>query len=173
MAATVSRLPLILSLIAIILGGGLVASAVTFQNTINSLNDKINSLNGRVDNVQAPKVQNLSVTLMMSEVVNASANPEDLAMLEYHHWNPSVLVVHLGDTVKLKVTNADDAIHSLEMVGFAIDTGNLSMDQSTTMTFTANKAGVFEFKCGVPYTPPNECVPDHASILGYLVVLAT
>ncbi len=177
MSATASRLPLVLSLLAIVLGGGLIAQAFNFQNTINSLNDKMNNVSGKVDTLQAPKIQNLTMTLNMGGITNTSDPTTDtLASLEYHRWSPSVLVVHLGDTVNLKVVNEDEHVHSLLMVDYAMDTGRLLMGQSVTKTFVANKAGVFMFQCGIPYTPPDDCAPDHKtvdgdpSITGYLVV---
>lgn len=167
-----------LSLLAIALGGGLIAEAFSFQNTINSLNDKLNSVNGKVNALQAPKIQNLTVTLTMGGITNTSGTTDTLAKLEYHRWDPSVLMVHQGDTVNLKIVNNDDHIHSLVMIAYGIDSGRLSMGQSVTKTFVADKAGVFQFQCGIPYTPPNDCAPDHTtvdgtlSITGYLVVIA-
>ena len=180
MSATASKLPLVLSILAIVLGGGLIAQAFNFQSTINSLNDKLTSVNGSVNTLQAPKIQNLTVTLAMGGITNTSGvSGDELASLEYHRWSPSVLVAHLGDTVNLKVVNEDEHAHSLVMIDYAIDTGKLLMDQSVTKTFVANKAGVFLFKCNIPWTPPDDCSPDHKTIdgapsmTGYLVVIAS
>ena len=180
MSATASKLPLVLSLLAIVLGGGLIAQAFNFQNTINSLNDKLNNVNGSVNTLQAPKIQNLTVALTMGGITNMSGvSGDELASLEYHRWSPSDLVVHLGDTVNLKIVNEDDHAHSLVMIDYAIDSGRLLMGQSVTKTFVANKAGVFLFQCGIPWTPPDDCAPDHKtvdgdpSITGYLVVIAS
>ena len=178
MSASSSKLPLVLSLLALGLSGGFIAQSFSFQNTINSLNDKLTSVNGRVDIVQAPKVQNLTVTLAMGGITNTSGTSDSLATLENHRWDPSVLVVHKGDTVNLRIVNDDDHIHSLVMIDYAINSGRLAAGQSVTKTFVADKAGVFLFECGIPYTPPNDCAPDHLtvdgtpSITGYLVVIA-
>ncbi len=177
MASLVGKLPLVLSILAIVLAGGLLAQAVTSQNTINSLNDKLNSVNGRVDTVQAPKTQEFSIEIGEGKIVNeTSETPTDL---QYHRFNPAVLVVNKGDTVKLTIMNRDHHIHSFEMAAFGlnIDSGRLMMDESATVTFVANQSGVFEFKCGVDYTPPppptEDCSPDHSTMVGYLVVLSS
>ncbi len=180
MSATATRLPLVLSLIAIVLGGGLIAQAFTSQNTINSLNDKLNSLTGRVDTAEAGKTQNLKLIVGEGKLTNASAMPEDVASVEYHRWEPAVLVVNKGDTVNLNVTNLRRHPHSFLMTeGYALNSGPLIKNQSWTTTFVADKAGVFQFICGVSYDPgdpndPNDdkCDPDHGTIVGYLVVLA-
>lgn len=37
---------------------------------------------------------------------------------------------------------------------------------------TADKAGIFQFACGLPYDPEaGYCDPDHESMVGYLIVL--
>ena len=179
MSATANRLPLVLSLIAIVLGGGLIAQALSFQNTIGSLNDKVTTLANRVDTVEAGKVQNIKMVLGEGEIVNATQDPEPLATLEYHRLEPVVFVVHKGDTVNLTVTNMDHHIHSFVMIGYAIDTGALAgvpmggtTGGSKTITFAADKAGVFQFVCGIDWDPTmEECASDHDTIVGYMVVL--
>ncbi len=181
MIATATRLPLVLSLIAIVLGGGLIAQAFTSQNTINSLNDKLNSLTGRVNTVEAGKTQNLKLIIGEGELTNASATPETTASVEYHRWEPEVLVVHKGDTVNLTVTNPRKHPHSFVLTGYALDSGLLAPRVGTwTTQFVADKTGVFKFYCAIAYDPkvlsdPNDddCDPDHSTIVGYLVVLAS
>ncbi len=180
MSATANRLPLVLSLIAIVLGGGLIAQALSFQNTIGSLNDKVNTLDNRVDTVEAGKVQNMKMVLGEGEIVNATQDPEPLATLEYHRWEPVVFVVHKGDTVNLTVTNMDHHIHSFVMIDYSIDTLALAgvpmggtTGESKTISFEADKAGVFQFVCGIDWDPTmEECASDHDTIVGYMVVLA-
>lgn len=168
-----------LSLIAIVLGGGLVAQALMFQSTINSLNDKLTVVDGRVDTVQAAKTHNFTIRLGEGLIVNQT--DEQLASLEYHRWNPGVLVVNKGDTVRLTIINEDHHVHSFELDAFGVDSGKLMPEgmpgDRTTVTFVANQAGVFEFECGVdPFMPPppapEECSEDHPTMTGYLVVLA-
>ncbi len=175
-------MPLVLSLIAIVLGGGLIAQAFTSQNTINSLNDKLNSLMGRVNTVEAGKIQNLKLIIGEGELTNASSTPESVASVEYHRWEPAVLVVHKGDTVNLTVTNLRKHPHSFELASpYGLDSGSLAPRVgSWTMQFTAHTAGVFMFECGIDYDPkvlsdPNDddCDPDHSTIVGYLVVISS
>ncbi len=168
-----------LSLIAIILGGGLVAQALMFQNTINSLNDRLVVVDDRVDTVQAAKTHNFTIRLAEALIVNQT--DEALASLEFHRWNPGVLVVNKGDTIRLTIINEDHHIHSFELNAFGVDSGQLMPEgmtgDRTTVTFVADQAGVFEFECGVPPPPvqpvPEECSEDHPTMVGYLVVLAT
>lgn len=158
----------------------MIAQALSFQNTINSLNDKVNIVDDRVDTVEAGKVQNIKMVLGEGEIVNATQDPEPLAALEYHRWEPVVFVVHKGDTVNLTVTNMDHHIHSFVMIDYGIDTLGLAgvpmggtTGESKTVTFVADKAGVFMFKCGIDWDPAaEECSSDHGSIVGYMVVLA-
>ena len=175
-----SRLPLVLSLIAIVLGGGLIAQALSFQNAINSLNDQTSTLDNRVDTVEAGKIQSLSLIIGEGELTNASAMPETTASVEYHRWEPAVLVVHKGDTVNLTVTNPRKHPHSFVMTGYGLDSGSLAPRGGTwNIQFVADKTGVYKFICGIAFDAndpanPNDdnCDPDHSTIVGYLVVLA-
>ena len=89
-------------------------------------------------------------------------------------WEPGTLVVFKGDKVVLNVSNPRDAVHSLIQTDYALNTTGLTPGSSKTLEFTADKVGQFLFRCGIVpnllLTPPN-CNPDHANIIGYLIVL--
>jgi plastocyanin len=92
----------------------------------------------------------------------------------HHFFNPSMIVVRRGDTVRLRVMNLTFATHGFEIQGYGIGTGRLpgGPKGQETLTFVANKAGVFKFHCNVPYNPTTgDCSPDHETQVGYLVVL--
>jgi len=62
---------------------------------------------------------------------------------------PSVLVVHKGDTVKIKVINnikTDPPQHGFAIPDFKIEEV-VNRGETKEVQFTADKAGVFEIKC--------------------------
>ncbi|MBI3796355.1 MAG: cupredoxin domain-containing protein [Deltaproteobacteria bacterium] len=62
---------------------------------------------------------------------------------------PSVLVVHKGDTVKIKVINnikADPPQHGFAIPDFKIEEV-VNRGETKEVQFTADKVGVFEIKC--------------------------
>ena len=91
-----------------------------------------------------------------------------------HLYDPQMLVVRRGDTVRLRVTNASHFRHGIEIVGYGVRTGELTSGPrgSETLTFTANKPGIFEYRCYVPYDPATAtCSPDHDRMVGHLIVI--
>ena len=78
-----------------------------------------------------------------------------------YRWEPGTIVVYQGDQVELQIFGTNGAVHPGRIEGyektFAVKRGDL-----TTVTFTADKAGVFRILCDT-----------HApSMTGTLVVLA-
>ena len=93
---------------------------------------------------------------------------------KHHFFDPSMIVVRRGDTVRLRVMNLTFATHGFEIQGYGIGTGRLpgGPKGQETLTFVANKAGLFKFHCNIPYNPTTgDCSPDHETQVGYLVVL--
>lgn len=156
MSATISRLPLALSAVAIIIAA--VALAQTF--TLSAPTSQV-----------TPKTQTFKINIADGEVIS-EVDGKDVVTGEYHRFEPPVLVVHKGDTVVFQVTNMDHHRHSLVMQGCSVDTGPLNERESKTVQCVATSSGVYQFYCGIPFNPANEaCAPDHATITGYLVVL--
>ena len=127
-----------------------------------------------------PKTQTFDITMGAGEVMAVEAStvpvaPAKAIVGEYLRWEPGVLVVNKGDKVVLNVSNPRSGSHSLVLVDFGVDTYLLSARTGKkTVEFTADKAGVFKFTCGIPYDPrtaPRDCDPDHVRQTGYLVVL--
>jgi heme/copper-type cytochrome/quinol oxidase subunit 2 len=85
-----------------------------------------------------------------------------------HHWMPPVVVVHVGDTVILRVTNADpETAHGFGLAAFDISLPELAPGQTRTVRFRATRPGIFPFGCTMV-----GCAADHADQTGQLVVLA-
>ncbi|MDR7418607.1 MAG: hypothetical protein QN178_06825 [Armatimonadota bacterium] len=92
----------------------------------------------------------------------------------HHYYNPSMIVARRGDTLRVRFSNLTFATHGIEFEGYGVRTRPLPGGPAgqETVTFVADKAGVFRFKCYVPYNAAaGECSPDHDTQIGYLVVL--
>ncbi len=92
----------------------------------------------------------------------------------HHFYNPSMIVVRKGDTLRVRFMNLTFAVHAIEFQGYGVRTQPLpgGPKGQETVTFVANKAGVFPFHCYVPHDPTTgQCSPDHETQVGYLVVL--
>jgi hypothetical protein len=77
-----------------------------------------------------------------------------------YRWDPSQIIVNQGDEVTLEILGVNGAEHPTVIDGY--DLGfTVKRGQLTTVTFTADKAGVFEFRCGV----------HQPSMAGELIVL--
>lgn len=91
-----------------------------------------------------------------------------------HLYDPQMLVVRQGDTVRLQVMNRTFFRHGIEIAGYKVRTGELTNGPraSELLTFTANKPGIFEYRCYLPYDPATAtCSPDHEHMVGHLVVI--
>ncbi len=86
-----------------------------------------------------------------------------------HHWMPPTVVVNVGDTVILKVTNRDpENFHGFVLAAFNISAPAIPPGQTQTFRFRASRPGVFHFGCSVA-----GCAPDHAEQIGQLIVLGS
>ncbi len=93
---------------------------------------------------------------------------------ESHLYDPQFLVVRKGDRVRLHVTNGSYFRHGIEIVGYGVKTRPLTggPQAAETLTFIADKGGIFEYRCYLPYDPATAtCSPDHDQMAGHLVVL--
>jgi heme/copper-type cytochrome/quinol oxidase subunit 2 len=93
----------------------------------------------------------------------------DIKMLgERHIFDPATITVHKGNHIVLIVTNTDnDAIHGVVIPELSLNTGPLSFNQQAKLEFDADTVGTFTILCSVP-----GCAPDHAQMIGQLVVVA-
>lgn len=91
-----------------------------------------------------------------------------------HLFDPQMLVVRRGDTVRLRVMNQSFFRHGIEIVGYGVRTGELTGGPrgSELVTLTADKPGIFEYRCYLPHDPTAAtCAPDHDRMVGHLVVI--
>lgn len=75
-------------------------------------------------------------------------------------WEPPSLVVKAGDTVKIKLINKLDLEHGYRIAEYNVEKV-VQGQQSETVEFTANKAGIFTIDC--------QLHPAH--VQGQLIVL--
>lgn len=142
-----------------------------------------------------PTVQKLQIEMGEGEIVQAAVvdqatgetrlvseemGGEETLTGEYHRWQPYVLVVKEGDTVELTVVNPRKNAHSFVLNAFGVDTGRIPgrveqpdlAGRTLTVTFVADKAGVFKFECAIEHDHMlGDCDADHERMVGYLVVL--
>lgn len=86
---------------------------------------------------------------------------------EQHKWLPGTIIVNEGDTVILRVTNADtDASHGFAIAGYDVFEKTLVSGEQKTFRFVAGAPGIFLFSCALP-----GCAADHGEQTGQLIVL--
>lgn len=123
----------------------------------------------------------VKIVLQMGEAkAIVEVDEEEKLGPEMHRWEPPVIIVKKGDTVELTVQNPRRHAHSLVIEGYNIDTGRIPgrdeapdpAARTRTVTFVADKAGVFKFECGTPHDhEKGDCDPDHEYMVGYLIVI--
>ena len=77
-----------------------------------------------------------------------------------YRWDPSQVIVHQGDEVTLEILGVNGAEHPTVIEGYDISF-TVKRGELTTVRLTADKPGVFEFRCGV----------HEPSMIGELIVL--
>jgi len=119
--------------------------------------------------------------------------PEGATYATVHHFVPETIVVNKGDKVKLTVLNLGLHNHGFAIPEYGVDLmvggrniagergdpGNGKIHgtatggpNARTVTFVANKAGVFTYMCNLPFNKAaNDCNPLHDRIIGQLIVI--
>ncbi len=91
---------------------------------------------------------------------------------KHHFYNPQMVVARRGDTVRLRVMNQSFASHAVQIDGYDVRTRILPGGAEDTISVVAEKGGIFPYRCYIPHDPASgACSPDHATMVGYLVVL--
>lgn len=85
-----------------------------------------------------------------------------MAALQFE-FEPSTIVVHQGETVRLEVTS-EDVTHGMDIEGYDIDR-TLEPGKTEVITFTAGKPGRHHFHCSV------YCGKGHGDMHGELIVI--
>jgi plastocyanin len=75
--------------------------------------------------------------------------PDDKGRWEIsaYRWDPSQIIVNQGDEVTLEIIGVNGAEHPAVIDGYDISF-TVKRGELTTVTFTADKAGVFRLICG-------------------------
>jgi len=82
-----------------------------------------------------------------------------------------MFVARVGDTVDLAIGNPDRVNHGFELTGYNLTTKKLAPGASASIRFTADRSGVFAYRCNLPHNPATgDCTPDHELMRGYLIV---
>lgn len=121
---------------------------------------------GRAPAPAAPTTIDLSLLITGRGAIGGPA--------QSHLYDPQLLVARRGDRVQLRVTNASHFRHAIEIAGYGLRTGPLTggPEAATTLSFVADRPGIFEYRCYLPYDPATAtCSPDHAAMVGHLVVI--
>lgn len=64
-----------------------------------------------------------------------------------YRWQPNQIIVSQGDEVTLEILGINGAEHPTMIEGYDVSF-TVKRGELTTVTFTADKAGVFPFRCG-------------------------
>lgn len=88
-------------------------------------------------------------------------NAEGRWEVSTYRWEPNQIIVNQGDEVTLEILGVNGAEHPSVIDGYDISF-TVKRGQLTTVTFTADKPGVFELRCGT----------HQPSMVGELIVLA-
>ena len=75
-------------------------------------------------------------------------NAEGRWEVSTYRWEPTQIIVNQGDEVTLEILGVNGDEHPTVIDGYDISF-TVKRGQLTTVTFTADKAGVFAFRCGV------------------------
>jgi len=105
-------------------------------------------------------------TAQLQEPVTIEAPASDVKEFDIvaRQWdfNPATITVSEGDEVKLNIKSVD-VTHGFSIFEFGVNT-RLIPRQTTTVEFTADKAGEYTFFCSVP------CGRGHTGMKGKLIV---
>ncbi|RWE66309.1 MAG: hypothetical protein E5V16_06565 [Mesorhizobium sp.] len=88
-------------------------------------------------------------------------NAEGRWEVSAYRWEPNQIIVNQGDEVTLEILGVNGAEHPGVIDGYDVSF-TVKRGQLTTVTFTPDKTGVFEFRCGT----------HQPSMVGELIVLA-
>ncbi len=71
----------------------------------------------------------------------------DVKKMDRYTFDPGFLVVDKGDRVTLKIHDLKGDKHIIEIPGFGVKETQILRGEEKTISFVADKAGVFEIKC--------------------------
>ena len=92
-----------------------------------------------------------------------ASGPHDVRIAaSQYEFSPGIISVNRGDKVTIELASTD-VVHGLYLDGYDLEV-TADPGQSATLTFTADKAGTFRFRCSVT------CGPLHPFMIGKLKV---
>lgn len=115
--------------------------------------------------VTAPQVEVKTDTEVKADVnteIKTQTVKEFTITAKNWEFSPATITVNKGDKVRLKITSTD-GVHSFILAEYGLNT-KLEIGQVQVVEFTADKAGSFSFRCGVP------CGSGHMEMKGTLIV---
>ncbi|OGM92132.1 hypothetical protein A2999_01480 [Candidatus Wolfebacteria bacterium RIFCSPLOWO2_01_FULL_38_11] len=97
--------------------------------------------------------------------IKATGNVVEINMTAAKNkWDPTLITVKAGDTVRLKIYNDDPYDHGFAIEVFGVNK-RLFPKQETIIEFVASKKGEFVFYCSVP------CGEGHFEQTGHFIVV--
>ncbi len=90
----------------------------------------------------------------------------DVKKMERYIFNPGFFIVDKGDRVTLKIHDLKGDKHIIEIAAFGVKETQILRGEEKSISFVANKAGVFEIKCTNHVGPEKE-----GPMVGYLYVM--
>lgn len=98
-----------------------------------------------------------------SQPVSTTGETKEFDMVvKQYAFEPALITVNKGDTVKIHLTSSD-VEHGISIPAFRAS-AIIPAGKTTDMTFVADKAGIFEYRCSVP------CGTGHRDMLGAIEV---
>jgi plastocyanin len=85
--------------------------------------------------------------------------------IERYTFDPGFIVVDKGDTVTLRIHTLKGSQHLVEIPAFGVAPTPIARGQEKALTFVADKAGVFEFRCNMHHNAHSE-----GPMAGYIYV---
>lgn len=96
--------------------------------------------------------------------IKATGNIVEITVRAHENkWDPTLITVKAGDTVRIKLVNEDSYDHGFAVEAFGINK-RMFAKQEDTIEFVASKKGDFVFYCSVP------CGEGHFEQTGHLIV---
>lgn len=116
-------------------------------------------------NIITPQIEVKTKTEVKTDVnteIKTPAVKEFTINAKNWEFSPATITVNKGDKVRLKITSTE-GLHSFVLTEYSINT-KLEIGQTQIVEFTADKAGSFSFRCGIP------CGSGHMDMKGTLIV---
>ena len=112
---------------------------------------------------EAPEAEPEEEILSTEEVIEEKPAVKEFRLEAFQFgYEPSVIEVNKGDTVRIIATSRDVS-HGLALLDFGVNIV-IKKGEETTVEFVADKSGEFTFYCSVP------CGSGHGTMKGKLVV---